>query len=154
MRAEAAGERRERASASAPTCHDAGMPSSGREVSGRGAGDLPGRERDGAPPGAGDPLAGAYEQRTKQLYDARAALAEAVSALTVELGQRREESTALRDERDRALLDSRALREHAAALEGELRTARELAAALRNMKVVRWTTWPRRIVYRLRARRG
>jgi tRNA (mo5U34)-methyltransferase len=45
------------------------------------------------------------------------------------------------------------LQDRVDALESELAGARELIAALRNMKVVRWTEWPRRIVYRLRARR-
>jgi chromosome segregation ATPase len=147
------------------------------------------RENDGS-----DDLTVAYEQRTKQLCDARAALAEAVAALTVELGQRREESAGLReelaglreesarlreelarlreelartgDERDRVLLENEALRgsakalsagvhearEHAAAVEAELGVTRERVAALRNMKVVRWTAGPRRIVHRLRDR--
>jgi chromosome segregation ATPase len=154
------------------------------------------RDNDGS-----DDLTVAYEQRTKQLCDARAALAEAVAALTVELGQRREESAGLReelarlreesarlreesarlreelarlreelartgDERDRVLLENEALRgsakalsagvqearEHAAAVEAELGVTRERVAALRNMKVVRWTAGPRRIVHRLRDR--
>jgi chromosome segregation ATPase len=147
------------------------------------------RDNDGS-----DDLTVAYEQRTKQLCDARAALAEAVAALTVELGQRREESAGLReelarlreesarlreelarlreelartgDERDRVLLENEALRgsakalsagvqearEHAAVVEAELGVTRERVAALRNMKVVRWTAGPRRIVHRLRDR--
>ena len=46
------------------------------------------------------------------------------------------------------------LRDRVRALESELAAARKLIAALQSMKVVRWTEWPRRIVYRLRARRG
>src|SRR5947209_13012862 len=43
-----------------------------------------------------DALSEAYEQRTSQLHDARAALAEAVSTLRRELEQRRAEVEALR----------------------------------------------------------
>jgi tRNA (mo5U34)-methyltransferase len=45
------------------------------------------------------------------------------------------------------------LQDRVDALESELAGARELIAALQNMKVVRWTEWPRRMVYRLRDRR-
>jgi predicted RNase H-like nuclease (RuvC/YqgF family) len=124
--------------------------------------------RDHVAPATADLAAGAYEQRTKQLYDARTALAEAVSALRTELAQRCEEVAALGAERDQARLDHRAecqrsaaldleaqaLRTRVAALEAELLDARELVAAVRNLKVVRWTAWPRRWVYRWRARRG
>jgi predicted RNase H-like nuclease (RuvC/YqgF family) len=113
-------------------------------------------------------LVTAYEQRTNQLREARGALAEAVSALTAELDRRRAETAALQDERDRAQLEQRAERERAEALAGELearslreaeleaelRESRKQVAVLANMKVVRFTVWPRRIVYRLRARRG
>lgn len=106
-----------------------------------------------------EPLAAAHEQRTKEVYEARGALAEAVSALRLELEQRRDETTALR--RDNSELRPYAanltneidrLREHVGVLEGELRSAHDLIHVLRNMKVVRWTVWPRRIVYRLRDR--
>jgi chromosome segregation ATPase len=120
-----------------------------------------------------EPLAAAYEQRTKEVHEARGALGEAVWALRLELEQRREEATALR--RDNSELrqyaeslttDHRKLHEHAqnltneidrlrervGVLEGELRSAHDLIDVLRNMKVVRWTAWPRRIVYRLRDR--
>jgi tRNA (mo5U34)-methyltransferase len=46
------------------------------------------------------------------------------------------------------------LRRRLAAIESQLSAARELIAVLQNMKVVRWTAWPRRLVYRLRARRS
>jgi hypothetical protein len=88
----------------------------------------------------------AYDQRVLELYDARAALSGAVAALTAEL-------SAIRAERDEARAHVRSLGEqqdillrHAAAVEAEL-------AAVRGMKVVRWTRWPRAIVYRVRARR-
>jgi predicted nuclease with TOPRIM domain len=106
-----------------------------------------------------EPLAVAYEQRTKEVHEARGALGEAVWALRLELGQRREEATALR--RDNSELHQYAgnltteidrLRERVGVLEGELRSAHDLIDVLRNMKVVRWTAWPRRIVYRLRDR--
>ena len=96
--------------------------------------------------GPQDALTGAYEERTRQLYDARGALSEAVSALTLELSR-------LREQHDEAGTQIRALREQqeahrqrTAALEAEL-------AVMRNMKVVRWTKLPRAIVYRWRARR-
>jgi hypothetical protein len=131
-------------------------------------GRVPGPPPDGAPPATADLLAQAYEQRTKHLHDARAALAEAVSALRTELGHRRQEIAALGGARDQAVRDLRAERERSealdreaqalrtriAALEAELRDARELVTAVRNLKVMRWTAWPRRSVYRWRARRG
>jgi predicted RNase H-like nuclease (RuvC/YqgF family) len=130
---------------------------------------LPGQEHHG------DSLRTAYEARTHQLYEGRLTLAEAVSVLTVELGERREESAALRkecaalrDERDRAVLDNRAVRERAAtldreilklsqrmtALESQLEQSQKQNAALRNMTVVRLTALLRRIVNGLRARGG
>jgi chromosome segregation ATPase len=121
----------------------------------------PGRE------GEPDALAAAYEQRSAQLYEARGALAETVSALRTELDVRRDEAAQLREQRDNAVREYHELREHAvgltdevhrlrghaAALEAQLQEAREAVGELRNMKVVRWTVWPRRIVYRLRRRR-
>ncbi|MGH2874317.1 MAG: FkbM family methyltransferase [Solirubrobacteraceae bacterium] len=43
-----------------------------------------------------------------------------------------------------------ACRDAATAKEAELAAAYELIALLRNMKVVRWTAWPRQLVYRAR----
>jgi hypothetical protein len=101
---------------------------------------------------AADPLSAAYEQRTKELYDARGALAEAVSTLTAELSH-------CREERDRGLVENRGLREHAEALRAEieklehgLAAANQRTAAVLNLKVVRWTAWPRTLVYRIRTR--
>lgn len=91
-------------------------------------------------------MARAYDQRTKQVYDARRALGEAVTGLRTELTHRREEVAALRDERDRAVADNRALRESRAALELEFLAAREELSVLRNMKVVRWAEIPRRFI--------
>ena len=106
---------------------------------------------DTVPSGA---VATAYEQRTKQLHEARGALAEAVSALTAELNH-------ARSERDRAQSEVAGLRDHVSALDAEIEKQRhalevvhEQMAVIRNMKVVRWTAWPRRLVYRQRARRG
>jgi predicted RNase H-like nuclease (RuvC/YqgF family) len=113
-----------------------------------------------------DPLTAAYEQRTTQLHEARGALAEAVSVLKVELDQRREESKGLREHADNLAAEAdkqrhyaesftaeiQQLRKDVARLEAELQATRELLASVRNMRVVRWTVWPRRIVYRLRAR--
>lgn len=44
------------------------------------------------------------------------------------------------------------LRGRARILESELAAARQLIDVLQNMKVVRWTAWPRKIVYWLRSR--
>jgi uncharacterized coiled-coil DUF342 family protein len=115
---------------------------------------------------AGSTLSEAYENRTRQLHEARGALAEAVAALTTELGRRRTEmdvlaaeASAVRDERDRAVTDNQALRAEVEAqrsriadLEAGLEQVRDQLAAVQNMKVVRWTGPPRRLVYRLRAR--
>jgi hypothetical protein len=136
--------------------------------SGRQVDDLAGRQRDGLTEGSGNPLASAYEQRTKQLHETRSALAEAVSALTMELKQQRDEREQALVDREQAVIENRGLRKQAealdtevqnlrhrlAALEGELQAAHELTVTVRNMKVMRWTTWPRRLVDRLRARRG
>ena len=86
------------------------------------------------------PLGIAYAERTRQLHETRGALAEAVGTLTAEFN----EVVAARD----------ALRVENRRLEAELREAYALVGALRNMKVVRWTVWPRTLVYRMRARRG
>jgi regulator of replication initiation timing len=100
-----------------------------------------------------DPLSAAYEQRTKDLYDARGALAEAVSTLTGEL-------THCREERERLLEENRGLREHAEALQAEigkledgLAVANQRTAAVQNLKVVRWSAWPRAVLYRIRTGR-
>jgi uncharacterized coiled-coil DUF342 family protein len=112
-------------------------------------------------------LSAAYEERTRQLHDARGAVAEAVAALTVELDQRRrdavtrlEEARALRDERDSAVADNHALRAEVeaqrlriVALEEALAETRQVVAAFQHLKVVRWSAPARRIAYRLRARR-
>jgi DNA repair exonuclease SbcCD ATPase subunit len=99
--------------------------------------------------GPRDALARAHQQREEQVHEARGALAEAVAALNVELGDRRREATALREknaallaERDRAVGDNRALRDYVVRLEAELRHAREPVGLLE------------RIARRLRRRRG
>jgi hypothetical protein len=91
-------------------------------------------------------LSAAYEERTRQLYDARGALSEAASALTLELSRLREEHDEARAEVQTLREQHEAQRQRTAALEAEL-------AVMRNMKVVRWTKLPRTIVYRWRARR-
>jgi uncharacterized coiled-coil DUF342 family protein len=112
------------------------------------------------------PLAEAYERRSTQLYEARAALAEAVASLRTELKRRHEEVHALRTElaalreeaakqRDHAvrfMSENNALRGDVARLEDELRRAQQVISAFQGMKVVRWTAWPRSVVYRLRER--
>jgi chromosome segregation ATPase len=110
----------------------------------------------------------AYEQRTAQLYETRGALAEAVATLTVELRAIREDLVRVQDECDRLRADNQALRDNAhsltdqlqqahergAALEAELKASQATAAALANLKVVRWTGPLRRAVFRLRHPRG
>ena len=91
-------------------------------------------------------LDAAYEERTKQLHEARGALAEAVAALTVELGQRRAEAAALHEDNEALRNEVEARGERMAALE-------QVVASFQKMKVVRWSAPVRGIVYRLRARR-
>lgn len=122
------------------------MPSPEAEAFGTDALKSTGDAEDPIDPGTSNPLARAYDQRTKQVYDARRALGEAVTGLRTELTHRREEVAALRDERDRAVADNRALRESRAALELEFLAAREELSVLRNMKVVRWAEIPRRFI--------
>jgi len=102
------------------------------------------------------PLEEAYERRTTQLYEARGALAEAVATLRTELKRRDEEVQARRAElaglQERARNLETELDHLRARHEAELRAAHEAISALRGMKVVRWTAWPRSIVYRLRER--
>ena len=102
------------------------------------------------------PLAEAYERRTTELYEARGALAEAVATLRTELKRRHEEAHALRTElaglHERAHTEINQLRGEMARREEELRRAQEAIRALQRMKVVRWTAWPRSLVYRLRER--
>jgi predicted RNase H-like nuclease (RuvC/YqgF family) len=100
--------------------------------------------------GSDGSLARAHEQRTRQVYEARGALAEAVAALTTELGERRrasatlrQENAALREERDTAVADNRALRAYVAALEQQLRQAHERTGLLgRALRSVRRRTTP------------
>jgi chromosome segregation ATPase len=115
----------------------------------------------------------AYEQRTTQLYEARAALAEAVAALESELKRRHEELDGLRGElagardhaenlaaeadkqrthAERLTTEIHQLREAVARLEGELRDAQDLIGTLQAMKAVRWTAGPRSLAYRIRKR--
>ncbi len=103
-------------------------------------------------PGPASGLAIAYEERTTQLYDARAALSGAVSALTAELVN-------VRQDLDRAAVENRglrdqerALREHIEVLVGRIEALEQELTVIRNMKVMRWTAWPRQFVYKLRAR--
>jgi chromosome segregation ATPase len=124
---------------------------------------------------AQDELFSAYEQRTKQLYDTRGALAEAVASLTAEvrdlrgdLERVRADNQRVRADNQRVRADNQALREnahgltdslqhsheHAAQLQAELNASEAAAAALANLKIVRWTAPVRRAVYRLRSQRG
>jgi chromosome segregation ATPase len=117
----------------------------------------------------------AYLNRTSQLHEARAALGEAVHAMRLELDARREENESLharysalekewkelgaevkwqREERARLIAETEECREQLERLQQELSAAQELNATYRNMKVFRWTAWPRRIAHRLRGRGG
>jgi hypothetical protein len=103
----------------------------------------------------------AHQRQTQQLYEARGALAEAVAALTVELGQRRDEIARTIAERDLVLLenealktDSQRIRDHITVLQREVELSHARIAAMQNMKVMRWTAGVRRLVYRLRDRPG
>lgn len=134
------------------------MPSPEPESSGGRARDTPNKPSN-ALETSDESLGAAYEQRTIQLHEARSALADAVAAIRLELDDRRNESAGLREDNrslreDNRLLrqDAEALRERAIGLEAELQATDELLATVRNMKVVRWTAWPRQIVYRLRDR--
>jgi chromosome segregation ATPase len=99
-------------------------------------------DNDAAP---GDDLAAAYQARNRQLREARMTMLEAVSTLTAELTDRREEIRALHVEVNslREHLDS--LGQRHASLEYELQI-------MQNMKVVRWSAPLRRFVRRLRDR--
>jgi predicted RNase H-like nuclease (RuvC/YqgF family) len=106
-----------------------------------------------------DALSEAYEERTSQLHDARAALAEAVSTLRRELEQRRAEVEALRaqvaelrDERDRAVTDNRALRHEVEVQRGALEETARLLSEFQHMKAVRWSKPLRGLAYRIRDR--
>lgn len=87
----------------------------------------------------------AYEQRDRQLHEARGALAELVSELTEEL-------RGLRQERDGLVHENRALRDE---VDKQLRGVAQLnerIAVLENLKVVRWTAPARGFLYRARHR--
>lgn len=130
-------------------------------------------------PGASDDaLAAAYVTRDAQLHEARAALGEAVHTMRLELVARREEADALRsdneslrarytaldkewkelgaevrwqrEERARLIAETEELRERVVRVEEELAEARELNLTFRNMKAVRWSAGPRRLVARLK----
>lgn len=101
--------------------------------------------RDRTPEPSQDALASAYEHRTFQLHEARAALGEAVHTLRLELSERHREIAALRERNASLDADVERLRGQLAELERQL-------GEVRNMKLVRWTVWPRRMVYRLRDR--
>jgi type II secretory pathway component PulL len=95
---------------------------------------------------AHDILMLAYDERTRQLHDARAALSGAVSALTVEL-------SSLREQHDLAHVEIRNLREHKEVLLERIRMLEGELAAIRNRRVVRWTRRPRAALRRLGERR-
>jgi chromosome segregation ATPase len=73
-------------------------------------------------------------------------------ALGAEVNWLREQRASITEEKHRLTAENQALIERSAELERQLGEAREQVATLQNMKVVRWTVWPRRMVYRLRER--
>lgn len=108
-------------------------------------------------------LAAAFETRTRQLYEARGALGEAVAILRAELSPRRSEANVLQSETRALQGETKGLQAEAANLRGaldqtQLRIARleaqlaeayELISIQRNMRVVRWTAPARRVLHRL-----
>lgn len=91
------------------------------------------------------PLRVAYEERDRQLREARGALAELVSELTEELRE-------LRNDRQGLMGENRALREE---VDKQLRGVAQLnerIAVLENLKAVRWTAPVRGFLYRVRRR--
>jgi hypothetical protein len=94
------------------------------------------------PDAAGGALRLAYEARSRQLLEARAALAESaeqLAAVTTERDSLRAERDSLQAERD--------------ALRVQLERERIEFATVRDSKLMRWSAPLRRAVYRLRARR-
>lgn len=87
----------------------------------------------------------AYEERDRQLREARGALAELVSELTEELRELRREREALMDQ-------NRALRDE---VDKQLRGVAQLnerIQSLEDLKAVRWTAPVRGFLYRMRHR--
>ncbi len=117
-------------------------------------------------PGSAHLLSEAYTERTRQLYEARGALAEAVATLRAELNQRNEETTAhraeavaLRKTLDAAELRSQTLDNERQALDtdnrglyAEIERLNQVVSDLQNTKVMRCTAGARRAVHRVRAR--
>ncbi len=110
-------------------------------------------------PGSAHLLSEAYTERTRQLHDARGALAEAVATLRAELNQRREETAAhraeavaLRQTLDAVEVRSQALDTDNRALYAEIERLNQVVSDLQNTKVMRWTAGARRARYRVRAR--
>jgi predicted nuclease with TOPRIM domain len=118
------------------------------------------------------PLGIAYTERSMQLYEARAALADVIQTLRDELQARRSEAVAFhadaaatREQVEAIRADQRALYEQAAAhaalierlrdrngeLEAELDAVRAQLRSIENMRVIRWTAFPRQVLRRLRA---
>lgn len=97
-----------------------------------------------------DDLIAAYEARTAQVYEARSSLGAAVHSIISELGRLHADLAAAQSENRELRAMAAELRAVVADLESQLDSSREVVATLRNMKVVRWTVWPRRAVYRLR----
>ena len=100
-----------------------------------------------------EPLRRAYEERSRDLLDARTGLAEAVAALTAELRARRDEIASVLGENDALRgLAERSERE-AAAQQQRAEAAEAALAAVRGMRIVRYSAPARRLVYRLRSLR-
>jgi chromosome segregation ATPase len=115
---------------------------------------------------ADERLQRAYRRRSDDLVETRAALAQAVDALTAQLGDRRREVATVMDQRDAAIREAVSTGAHVAELAARLEQAdaqvTELAARLdqaltelahvRGLRILRYTAWLRRLVYRLRTR--
>jgi septal ring factor EnvC (AmiA/AmiB activator) len=113
-----------------------------------------------ARPELDETLRRAYDERSRDLLEARTSLAEAVAMLTSELRARREEVASLAGENDslrehlqRAQAEAAAQRERADAAEVERDRLRTTVARIRGMKVVRYAAPARRLILRLRSRR-
>jgi chromosome segregation ATPase len=108
------------------------------------------------PDADGGALRLAYEARSRQLLEARAALAESaeqLAAVTTERDSLRAERDSLRAERDSLRAERDSLQAERDALRVQLERERIEFATVRDSKLMRWSAPLRRAVYRLRARR-
>jgi chromosome segregation ATPase len=101
------------------------------------------------PDASGGALRLAYEARSRQLLEARAALAESAEQLAAVTTER----DALRAERDSLRAERDSLQAERDALRVQLERERIEFATVRDSKLMRWSAPLRRAVYRVRARR-